>query len=81
MWNFSKMSKGSLEKFYVYIYSAFEMVEKGTFKFEDYIDEQFQTYMVNLGKFFPKNICDEIWKTFIDYLKDNDEWHEEFFKC
>ena len=57
------------------------MVEKGTFKFEDYIDEQLQTYMVNLGKFFPKNICDEIWKTFIDYLKDNDEWHEEFFKC
>ena len=81
LWNFSKMSKGSLEKFYVYIYSAFEMVEEGTFKFEDYIDEQFQTYMVNLGKFFPKNICDEIWKTFIDYLKDNDEWNEEFFKC
>ena len=27
------------------------------------------------------HICDEIWKTFIDYLKDNDEWHEEFFKC
>ena len=20
-------------------------------------------------------------KTFIDYLKDNNEWHEEFFKC
>ena len=56
-------------------------VVEGTFKFEDYIDEQFQTYMVNLGKFFPKNIYDEIWKTFIDYLKDNNEWHEEFFKC
>ena len=35
LWNFSKMSKGSLEKFYVYIYSAFEMLEEGTFKFKD----------------------------------------------
>lgn len=81
LWNFSKMSMGSLETFYTYIYSAFEMIEEGTFGFKDYIDEQFQTYMVNLGKFFSKEVCDEIWKTFVDYLKSKDEWHEEYFKC
>lgn len=73
------MSMSSLSCFY--IYSAFEMMEENTFTFKDYIDEQFQTYMTNLGKFFSKEICDDIWSTFIDYLKDKNEWHEEFFKC
>lgn len=81
LWNFPRMSKGSLKQFYDYIYSAFEMVEENTFTFEDYIDEQFQTYMVNLGKFFPKNVCDSIWDYFVNYLKNKDDWNEDFFKC
>ena len=81
LWNFSKMSKGSLEQFYTYIYSAFEMMENGTFTFEDYLDEQFQTYMTNLAKFFGNKITDEIYNTFIEYLKSKNDWNEDFFKC
>ena len=81
LWNFSKMSKGSLETFYTYIYSAFEMMEEGTFTFEDYLDEQFQTYMTNLAKFFGSEITDNLYYTFIEYLKSKNEWNEDFFKC
>ena len=81
LWNFSKMSKCSLEKFYTYIYSAFEMMEKGTFTFEDYIDEQFQTYMTNLAKFFGNKITNDVFHTFAEYLKAKDDWNEDWFKC
>ena len=79
LWNFSKMSKGSLEKFYTYIYSAFEMMEKGNFTIEDYMDSQFQTYMTNLSKFFGSKITNEIFDTFVNYLKLKGEWNEEYF--
>lgn len=81
LWNFSKMSKGSLEQFYTYIYSAFEMMEKGTFTFEDYLDEQFQTYMTNLAKFFGNKITKDVFHTFAEYLKAKNDWNEDFFKC
>lgn len=81
LWNFSKMSKGSLEQFYNYIYSAFEMMEKGTFTFEDYLDEQFQTYMTNLSKFFGNKITNDVFHTFAEYLKAKDDWNEDFFVC
>lgn len=81
LWNFSSMTKGSLEKFYNYIYSAFEMMENGTFNFDDYLDEQFQTYMANLAKFFGNKITDDIFHTFAEYLKSKNDWNEDFFKC
>ena len=81
LWNFSKMSKGSLEQFYTYIYSAFEMMEKGAFTFEDYLDEQFQTYMTNLAKFFGDKITKDVFHTFVEYLKSKNDWNEDFFKC
>ena len=81
LWNFSKISKGSLEQFYTYIYSAFEMMEKGTFTFEDYLDEQFQTYMTNLDKFFGNKITNDVFHTFAEYLKAKNDWNEDFFKC
>ena len=81
LWNFPRMTKNSLTEFYDYIYSAFEMMEENTFGFDDYIDGQFQTYMTNLEKFFSKETCDEIWNSFISYLKNKKEWNEEFFKC
>ena len=80
LWNFSKMSKGSLETFYIYIYSAFEMMEEGTFTF-DYIDEQFQTYMTNLAKFFGNEITNNVFHTFAEYLKSKNDWNEDFFVC
>ena len=79
LWNFSRMSKDSLKQFYWYIESAFEMVEEGTFTFEDYRDEQFQVYMTNLDKFFGREKCEEIWNYFIDYLKNKGDWQD--FDC
>lgn len=81
LWNFPKMSKGSLETFYTYIYSAFEMMEEGTFTFKDYLDEQFQTYMTNLAKFFGNDITNDIFNTFVEYLKSKNDWNEDWFKC
>lgn len=81
LWNFPKMSKGSLEQFYTYIYSAFEMMEEGTFTFEDYLDEQFQTYLTNLAKFFGNKITEDIYHTFSEYLKSKNDWNEDYFKC
>ena len=79
LWNFSRMTKDSLKQFYVYLESAFEMVEEGTFTFDDYRDNQFQVYMANLYKFFSKEKCEKIWNHFIDYLKAKDDWQE--FDC
>lgn len=82
LWNFPHMTKNSLIQFYEYIYSAFEMIEKDLFCFEDYIDEQFQTYLTNLSKFFGNDIVNDIFNTFSDYLKAKDDWDEELFiKC
>ena len=81
LWNFSSMTKGSLEKFYTYIFSAFEMMEEGTFSFEDYLDEQFQTYCTNLGKFFGNKVVNDIYHTFTEYLKSKNDWDEDLFKC
>lgn len=81
LWNFPKMTKNSLEQFYTYIYSAFEMIEDGSFTFEDYLDEQFQTYMTNLAKFFGKDITNKIFDTFVNYLKSKNDRYEDYFKC
>lgn len=81
LWNFSSMTKYSLEKFYTYIYSAFEMMGEGTFTFDDYLDEQFQTYMTNLSKFFGNKITNDVFHTFAEYLKAKDDWDEDWFKC
>ena len=82
LWNFPHMTKDSLKQFYDYIYSAFEMMEKGSFTFEDYLDEQFQTYLTNLSKFFGNEITNEIFETFSNYLKNKGDWDEELFiKC
>ena len=81
LWNFPKMTKNSLEQFYTYIYSAFEMMENGTFTFEDYLDEQFQTYVTNLSKFFGNNVTNNIYHTFAEYLKSKNDWYEDWFTC
>ena len=81
LWNFPRMTKDSLKQFYDYIYSAFEMMEEGTFTFKDYLDEQFQTYMTNLSKFFGNKITNDVFHTFVEYLKAKDDWNEDFFVC
>ncbi len=81
LWNFPRMTKDSLKTFYDYIYSAFEMMEEGTFNFQDYLDEQFQTYCTNLEKFFGKEITNDIFNTFSEYLKSKNDWDYELFKC
>lgn len=81
LWNFPNMSKNSLERFYTYIYSAFEMMEEGTFTFKDYVDADFQTYVTNLNKFFGTKIVCDIYNTFIEYLKSKNDWHDEYFIC